>query len=298
MKKLSLIIGLTLVAMLIFTTTPIQAKDNPSKNPLCDGLTGKAKGICTAAVAKGCDKVKNQSLKACKIHEDQYYDVTGEQPPWVKMLVKTEADNNNDGTKDSASYHTYDANGNLATITEDNDYNGTIDRVRYYTYDTEGRRSVTRYDDGANGSIDLVEYYLYDADGNLKVEVDVGDDGTIDRAAYYTYDANGNTIQYARDYDYDGIKEYIVSLTNYYDINGNLIRVESDEGSDGAIDSASNYTYDANGRLTTIEVDDDNNGTIDQTTYFTYDAYGYRMTSEADTDGDGDIDRITYYTYE
>jgi len=77
MKKLSVIIGMTLVAMLIFTTAPIQAKDNPSNSPLCDGLKAKAKGICIAAVAKGCDNEENQSLSACKILRKQYKDENG-----------------------------------------------------------------------------------------------------------------------------------------------------------------------------------------------------------------------------
>ena len=299
MKNLSVIIGLTLVAMFLFTTTPLQAKDNPTKSPLCDGLKGKAKGICIAAVAKGCDKKENQSLKACEIHKDQYKAETGEEPPWIliKRLVQSEADNDNDGNRDSRASFTYDANGNLATVTEDNDYNGIPDRFREYTYDRRGRRSTTTYDDGADGSINLVEYYIYDAHGNFRIEIDLGNDGTRDRASYYIFDANGNTIYYARDDNNDGTMDYVVSLTNHYDINGNLTRVESDNDGDGVTDSVSNYTYDANGNLTILEVDDGDNGTIDQTTTFTYDADGYRTTSETDEDGDGFVDRIVYYTY-
>jgi hypothetical protein len=87
MKKVSVIIGLVLAFMLIFTVPPIQAKDAPAKNPLCDGLTGKAKGICTAAVAAGCDKEENQSIKACEKLAELYKNETDEQPPWI--LVTT-----------------------------------------------------------------------------------------------------------------------------------------------------------------------------------------------------------------
>jgi hypothetical protein len=298
MKQLSVIIGLTLVAILIFTTTPIQAKDNPSNSTLCAGLIGKAKGICTAAVAKGCDKRGNQLLQACIIHEDQYYDLTEEKPPWIKRLVRVDMDNNNDGSIESVSYRFYDEDGNLWKMEMDSDKDGDINSTTYYTYNEEGKLIQTKYDFNNDENIDRVDYWIYDAHGNYKIEVDNGNNETIDEVIYYTFDKNGKVIKYARDYDNDGEMDYITYSTNYYDKNKNLIKVEANSDEDPDIDSVTYYFYDEDGKLTKYETDTGNDDSINMITKIYYDADGYRIRQEVDLDGDGEIEYIYYNIYE
>ena len=81
MKKLSIIFGIILT-MVMLSTMSIQAKNNPANNPACEELTGKAKGICTAAVAIGCDDFEIYSTTQCEILAKHYENETGEQPPW------------------------------------------------------------------------------------------------------------------------------------------------------------------------------------------------------------------------
>lgn len=135
MKKLRVIMSLTLVAMLVFTVTLIQAKDNPANSPPCYGLRGEASAICTTAVATGCYRKEIKSQKACEILETQYKDKIGNKPPWIPMkrLTKIEIDANNDGTMDYAEHYTPDANGSMTKEEWDHNNDGTVDRIYYYT---------------------------------------------------------------------------------------------------------------------------------------------------------------------
>ena len=52
---------------------------------LCDGLTGAAKGLCTAAAALGCGEATKHQ-KQCDALGDKFEAVTGQLPPWEEPV--------------------------------------------------------------------------------------------------------------------------------------------------------------------------------------------------------------------
>ena len=190
MRKLNLIIGLTSAILFVLTMTPILAEAGPANSPLCEGLSGKAMGICTAMIVQDCDKEENKSQEACQKLEDIYRDETGENPPWTLMLLRTyKQDFNADGIIDTAYYYTFDANGNQTKNEYDYDGDGIIDTAYYFAYDANGNQTIKKCDSDGDGTIDRAYYNTYDANGNLvKYEYDSDGDGNIDRVLYYTYE--------------------------------------------------------------------------------------------------------------
>ncbi len=131
MKMLSvIIIELTLAVMLTFTITPLQAEDNPANSPLCAGLTHKAKGLCTAAVAVGCDIFETSRTTPCKILSGQYKQETGQQSPWEPTCPCYTIQSINaliisPNCPPTECNDDFDPNANFYTVTEMLDENGT-----------------------------------------------------------------------------------------------------------------------------------------------------------------------------
>ena len=95
--------------------------------------------------------------------------------------------------------YTYDALGNLSTITD-----GTGAAIVTYSYDADNR--LSRKDMG-NGTYTT---YVYDADGNVTSLINHAPDGTINSEFLYTYDSRGLvssmvTLQGTWTYTYDAL---------------------------------------------------------------------------------------------
>ncbi len=168
----------------------------------------------------------------------------------------TQAQGNNRGRLQSitnalgqtTTYGSYDANGNVGTIT---DPNGVVTQR---AYDARNRlQSVTNLSTGAQTQ------HSYDGRGNLS----------------YTISPEGNRI----DYTYNAgskFTEVADSLGNkikyYYDLEGNRIREETLDPQ-GTLKRYLDYTYDANNHLQTIVNPDSTY------TEYTYDGRGNRLST-------------------
>ena len=74
-------VGILMVVALIvgIFSNPVVAQED-----VCEGLTGKAKGLCTAATKANCEQIEpSASTQACERLANLYRDATGEEPPWL-----------------------------------------------------------------------------------------------------------------------------------------------------------------------------------------------------------------------
>jgi hypothetical protein len=56
-----------------------------NSDPMCEGLRGAAFGLCTAALAVGCDDpALGCDSSACAHLEDNFRRTTGDEPPWTQ----------------------------------------------------------------------------------------------------------------------------------------------------------------------------------------------------------------------
>lgn len=109
---------------------------------------------------------------------------------------------------------------------------------------------------------------------------------------------HGQTVRrYSTRYE-DDVLTREDETTFTYDVNGNLILEERDEGMDTVIDSRSAMTYDADGKLLTREDDYDADGTIDYRNVNTYDMQGRLASSMTDYDSDPEFDNINFYIFD
>lgn len=59
---------------------------NGHVDPRCEGLTGAAYGMCSAAVSVGCDDPDSQN-GGCTTLVEKYTQITGEKAPWIEAKV-------------------------------------------------------------------------------------------------------------------------------------------------------------------------------------------------------------------
>lgn len=55
---------------------------NPNIDPICEGLSGAAYGLCEAAIANGCDGLAAAATPQCMNLVESFSKITGEVPPW------------------------------------------------------------------------------------------------------------------------------------------------------------------------------------------------------------------------
>jgi RHS repeat-associated protein len=201
---------------------------------------------------------------------------------------------------------TYDARGNIASITDSNgvshftyNANGQLTHVDYpdssfinYTYSAIGQRTQISDSTGA------VTNYQYGSNGLTSKVLN----GSNEMLAQYTYDAKGNLTradfanETATTYSYDA-KEQITSVTNL--------------AAGGAMQSFSNYTYDSAGRRASLTNGDgttlygyDINSNLSSvtlpgghTTTYQYDANGNRVSvTDNGTISNYSTDSVDEYT--
>jgi serralysin len=164
-----------------------------------------------------------------------------------------------DGTPETVDDYTYDAAGNVLTISSDGEPpfeapDGTPDSVMTYTYDADGHRTGESLDSDANGMPDRVVTHEFDAGGHdVGLTRDQDGDGVPELTETRTYDASDRLTDETWDQDGDGVAEQTRHTT--YDVDGRVTEVVSDgPGPFGdAIHVVQTRTYDAEGRLDVVE---------------------------------------------
>lgn len=78
MKWIRKILG---AGLLILASASISVA-TAEQDPRCEGLSGAAFGLCTAAISVGCDDEETRKPGCTKI-EDKYEQITGGVPPWT-----------------------------------------------------------------------------------------------------------------------------------------------------------------------------------------------------------------------
>jgi len=132
----------------------------------------------------------------------------------------------------------------------DDDDDGSVDRESLVGYRADGQPGYLLFDGDGDNVCDGLGVWHYDSRGLLvRYVADVGADGTIDRSEWYEYDEHGRLTRYSYDYDGDSLVD---GALLYYYAGGRLVRVESDENGDGAIEWVSEYVYDQAGQQTAV----------------------------------------------
>ncbi|MDC1454061.1 hypothetical protein N8352_07185 [Porticoccaceae bacterium] len=208
-----------------------------------------------------------------------------------KAEATDSADNDANGEANEISTFTYDADGNLLTISYD--ANG-FSSITTYTYDDNGNElTASNYSNG-DGEADIIANSTYDDDGNrLTISVDFNSDGEPDQIITGTYDDDGNTL--TRSVDFNGFS----SITTYtYDDNGNRLTESYDYNGNGELDEISTFTYGDNGNQLTTSFDTDTNGEPNRIQTNAYDDDGNWLTFSDDTDANGEPNSIVTFTYD
>jgi hypothetical protein len=150
--------------------------------------------------------------------------------------------------------------------------------------------------------------WTYDQLGQIATEMYVY--GNVDEyssntivSTYYEYDDQGNKLVTSRRYKLraGGIEDGGVSSDYYiytYDPDGNVIKIEYDEGNDGRLRETWAYTYGAEGRLATEEWDMWADGDIDKIYTYTYDENGNLASSVCRSMWPTEYLARTTYTYD
>ena len=67
------------------------ASANPTTDPRCEGQTGAAFGLCSAAIAMGCDNAET-ALPGCARIAENFTRITDKAPPWNVGTCTTDSD--------------------------------------------------------------------------------------------------------------------------------------------------------------------------------------------------------------
>ncbi len=204
--------------------------------------------------------------------------------------------------------YTYDYAGRLLTSTDALGYtvSNTYDMLgnKLTSTDQEGNTTAYKYDDFGNvlteevpfdDTQDRITEYSYDAYGNQISKKIKGSDNQLYSKTEYVYDQRDNLTEIrcytsltdyivTAEYTYDGSGKVITSTlgglttTNYYDLNGNIYRIDYPDG------GSESYSYSAGGRL---DSKTDKNGVLFS---YTYDSLGNILCETAGTES-------KHYTY-
>ena len=173
-----------------------------------------------------------------------------DRPVHLRCGRQPHPEDNGNGTRTAS---TYDAAGNVMSITNLCPDHTTINSFDNYTYDALGNVLTDTNQDGK-------WVYTYDADNQLIQAVFTPNssdpDGLTPQNIHYAYDASGNRVSetvngVTTTYMVNNVNEYINSTTNgvattyQYDADGNLT-AQTGGG------STSNYTYNEVSQLTGI----------------------------------------------
>ncbi len=130
----------------------------------------------------------------------------------------------------------------------------------------------------------------------LTVSTDSGDDGTIDRVQETTFDSGGKRILLREDRDGDGEFELVTAYAYVWD-QGQLIRVETDEGADGSVDTVETREYTTTGRIWRTITDEGADGVADRIDEHVWDANGHRVQMSMDKPAGGVVETIQEFRF-
>jgi len=177
-------------------------------------------------------------------------------------LSQFELDKGADGTIDSSTAYTYDANGNLSSYEIDKDGDGVADTTASYTY-SGGLVSSFVEDKENDGIANLIIVYSYDENGNrISHNIDSTEGGEPKTLSTFEYDDNNNVIRYEQDQDLDGTTDYLEAYA--YNQNNKRTAYRRDLNADGTWDVVAQYFYDTNGNRIRMIEDSDGNGIVDK----------------------------------
>ena len=100
MKKLLLLF----VVMFTSGTLNQAVAGRPAEDPRCHGLSGAAFGMCAAAIAVGCDDPAT-TKPGCVTIEENFTQITGEEPPWTVACPCWNADDLNTASTEYAGFY-------------------------------------------------------------------------------------------------------------------------------------------------------------------------------------------------
>ena len=209
-----------------------------------------------------------------------------------------------DGTQSALEEFTYDDLNRVTRITQSG--NGVTDKRVDMTYDAASQlKGVTRYSDLAGTQLVAESSYDYDVASRLKELKHFK--GTDVLAAYgFDYDAGNRITSFTSP---DGTSTYSYDLTNQltgtdhsyqddesysYDDNGNRTNDGYDTGADNRLltDGKYNYSYDDEGNRTQrVEI------ATGEVTEYSWD-YRNRLTEVVVKDADGNVIKTAGYTYD
>jgi hypothetical protein len=140
------------------------------------------------------------------------------------------------------TYYSYDATGNVATISTDLDKDG-LSEVLFVvssTYDERGLLTTEATYTPSDG-VTVTSTYFYNEADLLIREVEEGP--TFKNVDTSNYDERGFLVEVVADYKEDGVTDTITKLTN--DELGRPLRREYDSDADGVADTVTTYSYSA-----------------------------------------------------
>jgi hypothetical protein len=76
-------ITFSIFVFIVFFAGVANVIGSPASNPICTDLSGRAKGICVAAVAAGCGTIEAASSQGCETLAQMFTEVTGTEPNWI-----------------------------------------------------------------------------------------------------------------------------------------------------------------------------------------------------------------------
>ena len=229
------------------------------------------------------------------------------------QVIRERSDQNGDGQDDVVKDYSYDARGNLTSVS--NASQGVSETLTYDANDNISTRLTTtasssnleRYfynpdntlqrfelDKGNDGNVDSITYYSYIGGELSSYTIDNNVDGFIEARADYVYD-NGLLATFVEDQNNDGIPELIIAYS--YDENGNRQSHNITVDAEGIPSAPGKFTYDQYGNVVRYELDVDLDEQSDYTETYTYNQASQRTSYFRDSDGDGSWNTIIQYTY-
>lgn len=176
----------------------------------------------------------------------------------------------------------YDYDGLEESWELDAGTDGTLDATWLKTY-RDGLLTEHSSDTDANGFPDTIDWYDWDDAVLQEVEHDTDGDAEADASSRYKYADDGELERIEYDEGMDGVNE---GRWTFLWRDANTYYVTWDAGPDGDIDESFLSIYDA-GVLQSVSWDEDGDGVRDQTTTYSYDGEG-RVAEE----------QVTFYDYE
>ena len=220
-----------------------------------------------------------------ELENETTYEIDPENGDILKLVTTSL-----DGSKVEIEYkNTYDEKGNLTLQQQYSD--GVLAIYTEYTYDAEGDLLSMTQKNPSNASTSIL---TYDGDGHIlrteNIMEAVGERAASHAWVENTYDENGNQI---KSVNYYNNGEDCKTTVTEYDSQGRKVKSTTTDTYSGAevLDEVREYTYDGN---TETERAYDADGNLTLTGTRTYDDAGNLLVSESRSETTNSVTRTTY----